>query len=155
MTKTKLAQLTSSLLLSGRQWRKLAEAALARQGISEARAAALVWIRRLGGGLRQVQLAGHIGIEGTSLVRLLDQLCSAGLVERRDDPIDRRANTIWLTPVGEELAQRIEGILTELRERALHDIDQTEVEAALKVLDAIARANDSDPSEYLRQETVG
>jgi MarR family transcriptional regulator for hemolysin len=154
MKHNRKSALTSNLLLAGRQWRKLCEAALAKHDISEARAAALVWVHRLGGGVRQVTLANHIGIDGTSLVRLLDQLSAADLVVRRDDPSDRRANTIWLTAEGERLAGRIERILTELRDHVLRDVSPAEVAAALKVLDAINRASGAEQYEPQRPETV-
>lgn len=134
-------RLTSGLLQAGRQWRRLAEAALAADDISEACASPLVWLRRLGGGVRQVTLAAHVGIEGTSLVRLLDQLCEAGLVVRRDDPEDRRAKTLWLTEAGEQLAERIERTIARLRSRILDEVSDADVEATLRVLDTIERAH--------------
>ena len=142
-------RLTSGLLQGGRQWRRLAEAALAADDISEACASPLVWLRRLGGGMRQVTLAAHVGIEGTSLVRLLDQLCDAGLVVRRDDPEDRRAKTLWLTETGEQLAARIERTIARLRSRILGKISDADIEATLRVLDTIERAHaclQRDPS---------
>ncbi|HEY4249996.1 MAG TPA: MarR family transcriptional regulator [Roseomonas sp.] len=133
-------RLTSSLILAGRQWRRLAETALAAHDISEARAAPLVWLARLGDGVNQVTLASHIGIEGTSLVRLLDQLGAAGLIERRDDPGDRRAKTIWLTQAGRDAARQIEQVLTELRARILGDIGAADIQATLRVLRAVQDA---------------
>jgi MarR family transcriptional regulator for hemolysin len=129
-------RITAVLLQASRRWRRLAEEAMAAHGLSEARAAPLIWVGRLGGGVRQVTLAAHIGIEGPSLVRLLDQLEAAGLLERRDDPEDRRAKTIWLTPEGKTLTRRIERVLTELRERLLHDISDADIAAALRVFQA-------------------
>ena len=134
-------RLTSGLLQAGRQWRRLAAAALAADDISEACASPLVWLRRLGGGVRQVTLAAHVGIEGTSLVRLLDQLCEAGLVVRRDDPEDRRAKTLWLTAEGEQLAERIEGAIARLRSRIFAEISEADVEATLRVLEALEHAH--------------
>ena len=134
-------RLTSGLLQAGRQWRRLAEAALAADDISEACASPLVWLRRLGGGVRQVTLAAHVGIEGTSLVRLLDQLCEAGLVVRRDDPEDRRAKTLWLTAEGEQLAERIEGAIARLRSCIFAEISEADVEATLRVLEALEHAH--------------
>jgi len=132
--------LTATLLQAGRQWRRLAQNVLAEHDISEARAAALLWVRRLGGGVRQVTLAAYVGIEGTSIVRLLDQLAALGLLERRPDPEDRRANAIWLTEAGERLADRIERALTKLRTQVLREVSEEDVEAALRVLAAIDRA---------------
>ena len=65
---------THTLLLSGRQWRRLANAATEAHGLSEAKALPLVLIARMGGAPRQTTLADAVGIEGPSLVRLLDQL---------------------------------------------------------------------------------
>jgi MarR family transcriptional regulator, transcriptional regulator for hemolysin len=126
-------RLTTTLLLAGRQWRRLAQEVLAAEDISEARAAALLWVRRLGGGVRQVTLAHYVGIEVQSIVRLLDNLSSLGLLERRDDPGDRRANAIWLTAEGERLADRIESALTELRIAVLGHLSDDDVAATLRV----------------------
>ncbi len=136
--------LTAGLLHAGRQWRRLAERRLAEHGISEARGAVLIWVGRLGGGVRQVTLANYIGIEGTSLVRLLDQLSQAGLVERRDDPEDRRAKTIWLTEDGQHLAALIEREMADLRREVLGGLPAADIEATLRVLDVIQKASDAD-----------
>ncbi|MFG1378777.1 MarR family winged helix-turn-helix transcriptional regulator [Xanthobacter autotrophicus] len=141
--------LTAQLLQAGRQWRRIAGQELEALGISEACAAPLLWTSRLGEGVRQVTLAGHIGIEGASLVRLLDQLASSGLIERRDDPTDRRAKTIWLTKTGRNLAGRIETILVTLRGQVLADISTSDIEVALRVLKAFDGAPVPAPEEVL------
>jgi MarR family transcriptional regulator for hemolysin len=127
---------TANLLSTGRQWRRAVDLALSSHGISEACAAPLLWIGRLGGGVRQVVLAGHVGIEGPSLVRLLDQLETLGLVVRKDDPADRRAKGLYLTDEGSALAARMEAVLDELRERILQDVSKADLEAAVRVLQA-------------------
>jgi len=132
--------LTSALLQAGRHWRRLAEKVLAAHDISEARSATLLWVHRLGGGVRQVVLAAHVGVEKTSIVRLLDELAAIGLIERRDDPNDRRANCIWLTEAGERLAEQIEAELIGLRNAVLADVSDADVEAALRVFGALERA---------------
>lgn len=128
--------LSAQLLQAGRQWRRTAERELEAFGISEACAAPLLWTGRLGGGVRQVTLAAYVGIEGPSLVRLLDQLAACDLIERRDDPTDRRAKTIWLTAAGEALATRIEDVLTTVRAEVLAGFSRQDLEAALRVLKA-------------------
>ena len=134
------AAIMPTLVQAGRKWRKVAQIALAAHGISQARASALVWVHRLGGGTRQVTLASYIGIEGTSLVRLLDELAASGLLVRKDDPNDRRAKTIWLTAQGEHLAAQIEKVLATLRDRVLERMDEADVDATLRVCQAVDRA---------------
>lgn len=127
---------TANLLSTGRQWRRAVDLALSSHGISEASAAPLLWIGRLGGGVRQVVLANCVGIEGPSMVRLLDQLEALSLVVRKDDPTDRRAKGLWLTPEGEALAATMEEVLDDLRGRILDGVDQADLEAAVRVLNA-------------------
>lgn len=125
---------TSQLFSAARTWRKLIDVALIGHGISEACAAPLLWIGRLGGGVRQTVLADYVGIESPSLVRLLDQLEALGLVMRKDDPTDRRAKGLWLTDLGQETATRIEAVLDRNRSQVLAQVSEADLEAALRVL---------------------
>ncbi|PLP99719.1 MarR family winged helix-turn-helix transcriptional regulator [Cupriavidus pauculus] len=131
---------TGQLMLSGRQWRQISQAAVTAHGISAAAAAPLLFIRRLGGGVRQVTLADYVGVEGATLVRLVDQLCAAELVRREVDPSDRRANVLSLTDTGERMAERIEVELKQLRAEVFADVSEADMAAALRVLDALSRA---------------
>lgn len=51
----------------------------------------------------QLALAQHLGIDRTVMTYLLDDLESAGLIERRPDPADRRARHVVATEKGAEL----------------------------------------------------
>jgi MarR family transcriptional regulator, transcriptional regulator for hemolysin len=124
---------TSALLQGAILWRRLAERALVAEGISAARADVLIWVGRLGGGLRQVQLADAIGYSSNALVRLLDELSAANLIERRVDGSDRRANLIWLTPEGKEMAARAESILDRLRDDILSEAATDDLKAVVRV----------------------
>ncbi|PKR49585.1 MarR family winged helix-turn-helix transcriptional regulator [Thalassospira marina] len=135
---------TTNLLQTGRHWRRAATQVLGHHGISEACASPLIWISRMGGGARQVVLAQHVGIESASLVRLLDQLETHNLIERRSDPSDRRAKCVWLTEEGQQLASKMETLLTQLRNRILANVSQADLEATLRVFQAF----DEDNSDY-------
>ena len=134
--------MTSTIHKASRDWRKLVRDAIVEHGISQACAQPLAAIARLGGGVRQGQIAEDVGIEGPSLVRLIDQLCSSGLVERREDPADRRAKTLWLTEKGQAVTRSIEADLIELRARMLRDLSSADIEATLRVFAAISAAAD-------------
>lgn len=127
-------QFTGQLFAAARVWRRSIDAVLSEHGISEACASPLLWIGRLGGGIRQIALAEQVGIEGPSLVRLLDQLEASGMVVRKDDPTDRRAKGLWLTPEGERMAAKIEAVLDEERAGVLEGVSRKDLEAALRVL---------------------
>src|SRR5690606_28563719 len=81
-----------------RRWRQGIEAHLAAMGLTDASWMPLVHLHESGGGITQKALASLIGIDQSSLVRLLDILCQQGLVERRQDETDGRARLVHLTP---------------------------------------------------------
>ncbi|QKZ07816.1 MULTISPECIES: MarR family winged helix-turn-helix transcriptional regulator [Pseudomonas] len=132
--------ISTGMVTAARHWRRICQTTLANYGISEACAVPLLIIVRLGDGVRQVTVAHAAGLESPSLVRLLDQLCSSGFVMRTEDPTDRRAKALSLTPTGRELAEAIEGELVRLRREVLHDIAPADLEAALRVVRAFEEA---------------
>src|SRR3977135_3550364 len=73
-----------------RRLRQAGDARLQGFGVPQATGRPLAYVGRLGGGVRQKELATALGIEGPSLVRLLDNLERRGLIERREDESDRR-----------------------------------------------------------------
>jgi MarR family transcriptional regulator for hemolysin len=127
---------SSTLVVAARKWRRPRHGVLAAFNVSEACATPLLTASRLGSAVRQVTLADHIGIEGPSLVRLLDQLCAAGLMRRDEDPEDRRAKTVVLTDEGRAVTAKMEEELVTLRAQALKGVTRDDLEAALRVLDA-------------------
>lgn len=131
--------LTGKTQQIGRHWRRLVHDIVAAHGVSDAAAVPLIQIERMGGGVNQTEVAEAIGIEGASLVRLLDQLCASGLIERREGA-DRRAKTLWLTPVGEGVTSEIEQELVALRARIFGHLPQSDIEATLRVFRAIEEA---------------
>ncbi|MGO4306248.1 MarR family winged helix-turn-helix transcriptional regulator [Cupriavidus sp. RAF12] len=131
---------TGQLMLAGRQWRQISQAAVTAHGISAAAAAPLLFVRRLGGGVRQVTLADYVGVEGATLVRLVDQLSAAGLIRREVDPSDRRANVLSLTEAGDRMAEQIEVELKQLRAEVFAEVSEADMAATLRVLEALSRA---------------
>jgi DNA-binding MarR family transcriptional regulator len=58
-------------------------------------------------GLSQQELSKLLGIFPSRLVTLVDELESRGLIERRDNPEDRRTYALHLTEQGRELLDRL------------------------------------------------
>ncbi|WP_244476820.1 MULTISPECIES: MarR family transcriptional regulator [unclassified Methylobacterium] len=124
---------THTLLLTGRHWRRAANTVMEAHGLSDATAVPLIMIGRLNGAPRQNALAEAVGIEGPSLVRLLDQLCEAGLAVRREDPTDRRAKVLSLTTAGTAVVARMEADLVRLRAEIFSEVSTADLEASLRV----------------------
>ena len=96
---------------------------LARQfGISRAQWSVLVRLDR-SEGLKQSELAEMLDLQPISLTRLLDRLAENGLIERRDDPNDRRANRLYLTPAARPLLERLEGLGKAMMATVLEGLD--------------------------------
>jgi len=131
---------TGSLLRLARIYRREVNRALAEHGLSDAKALPVLQIARAGGGMRQGVLAEELGVEGPSLVRILDQLCAANLVERRDDPNDRRAKTLHLTDEGQALAAVVEDAVQGVRTRVLAGVSDVNLATTLRAFTAFEAA---------------
>lgn len=116
-----------------RGYRAAADKAVAHVGLSQTLAWPVVMIGRMEQGVRQGVLAEALGIEGPSLVRSLDQLVEAGYVERREDPADRRAKTLHLTPAGEAACEPIEAALSLMRAGLFEGVSDEDLAACLRV----------------------
>src|ERR1700691_3609249 len=82
-------------------------------------------------GLSQVDLAEVLELQPISLVRLLDRLVEHGLVERRSDPRDRRANRLFLTASGRQLANDLDSLREAIATDVLQEIPAAALEASL------------------------
>jgi len=109
----------------------------ARQfGISRAQWAVLVRIDR-NEGLKQAELADMLDLQPITLTRLLDRLADNGLIERRADPNDRRANRLYLKPAAKPLLERLADLGDDMMEIVLEGIAPTSIERMLKELSAV------------------
>jgi MarR family transcriptional regulator for hemolysin len=121
----------------GRIWRRESDQALSDHGLSYATAIPLLVLLRQGTNVRQGVLADELGIEGPSLVRLIDLLQADGLLERREDATDRRAKTLHLTAAGEAKVEKINQVLHRVRANLLAGIDEKELAVTFKTLQRI------------------
>jgi MarR family transcriptional regulator, transcriptional regulator for hemolysin len=85
-------------------------------------------------GLSQVDLADVLELQPISLVRLLDRLVEHGLLERRPDPKDRRANRLFLTARGRQLVDDLDSLRDAIATDVLHDIPDNKIKASLETL---------------------
>ena len=85
-------------------------------------------------GLSQVDLADVLELQPISLVRLLDRLVEHGLLERRHDPKDRRANRLFLTERGRQLVDELDSLRDAIATDVLRDVPDEAVETSLETL---------------------
>jgi MarR family transcriptional regulator for hemolysin len=103
----------------------------ARQfGISRAQWVVLMRLDR-SEGLKQSELAEILDLQPISLTRLLDRLSDSGLIERRADPNDRRANRLYLTPAARPLLKQLAALGDEMMETVLQNVSPAAQEQLL------------------------
>ncbi len=117
----------------GRKWRARLDARVKHLGLTQARWIALLQLRR-SGPLSQRDLAEQIGVEGPTLVRLLDGLQQGGLIERTATHEDRRVKKIHLTASAYPLIEEITRISDALREELMESVPPEDLATAHRVL---------------------
>jgi MarR family transcriptional regulator for hemolysin len=85
-------------------------------------------------GLSQVDLADVLELQPISLVRLLDRLVEHGLLERRHDPNDRRANRLFLTASGRQLVDDLDSLRDDIATDVLQDLSDDAIKTSLAAL---------------------
>ena len=122
-----------------RRLRQAVDAEMRLIGLTEATWRPLIYLRALGDGVRQKELATAMSIEGPSLVRLLDSLERRGFIERREDENDRRARGIYLTRAGQDLAVRAARIGNSLQTRLMAAVPAADLDVCERVLETLER----------------
>jgi len=127
-------------------------------GLSRAQWQVLAWLKR-NEGISQAALADLLEMSPMTLVRLIDKLEAAGLVQRRPRPGDRRSYQLYLADHAHPLLDRLWEMGAETRRQAQAGISKADEALLLDVLTTIRRnlseadaASDSPPA---KQQTAG
>ena len=132
---------------TARTWRTKLDERLSPLGLTQARWLVLMHLSRMGGESLQKELAFIVGVEGPTLVRVLDGLERLGLVQRLGVEGDKRARLIRLTPKADSVISDIMRIGIKLRGEALAGISDEDIESFFRVLEAILANLAAAPSE--------
>ena len=126
-------QLIAQLVESSRLLRNYIDNRAKMRGTTRAQWIVLFRLRQQEG-LSQVDLADVLELQPISLVRLLDRLVEHGLLERRPDPRDRRANKLFLTKAGRRLVDDLDGLRDAIATDVLRDVATDAIRASLDTL---------------------
>jgi DNA-binding MarR family transcriptional regulator len=88
-------------------------------------------------GINQGGLAEILEVEPITLGRMIDRLQDSGLVERRNDPADRRAWRLHLTDKGRDLLETLRPHAEITFSEALDGIDAADQSRLMAMLDRI------------------
>jgi MarR family transcriptional regulator, transcriptional regulator for hemolysin len=146
-------QIVSQLVETSRLLRNYIDHRAKARGTTRAQWIVLFRLREQEG-LSQVDLADVLELQPISLVRLLDRLVEHRLVERRSDPRDRRANRLFLTPSGRQLADDLDSLRDAIAADVLDGVPTAALETGLKTLrDVKERIKTlTDPANHIAAE---
>jgi DNA-binding MarR family transcriptional regulator len=115
---------------------ELGAIALAPLGINGREAAVL---RAIDAGLpvSQGEIARAMGVDRTTMVALIDDLQLKGLVQRRQDPDDRRKNVVELTDAGRDTVRQAAGVVEQAERDFLAPLSAGEAAQFKKALRAL------------------
>lgn len=128
-----LMELMITMTQVSRSYKAACDRVAAQYGLTQAVAWPIVAISRMGEGARPGVIADAVGIEPSSVVRLIDQLVDSGLIERREDTNDRRAKLLYLTDEGRKKVKQIETALIPLRRQLLEGLSNEELDTCMHV----------------------
>ncbi|MFJ4674741.1 MULTISPECIES: MarR family winged helix-turn-helix transcriptional regulator [unclassified Kitasatospora] len=90
--------------------------------------------------LSQLEAAGRLGVDRTTMVALVDALEEKGLVARHRSPQDRRKNTVQLTPTGQDCLREAEHARAEMERRFLAPLSSSDATQLVRALQTLVTA---------------
>jgi MarR family transcriptional regulator for hemolysin len=128
---------SAALHASARSWRIALDARLKDLGVGQSGWLTIAMIAKSTTDLSQRALADLLGVEGPSVVAMLDRLEQAGLVLRAPCPTDRRVKLVHLTDSGRELFAKVRKEADAFRATVLAEVDPAALAAATALLEAL------------------
>lgn len=110
-------------------WRRVLEMRLAELGLTDATWRPLFHLHQAGQALSLKQLAQRMGLDSSSLVRVVDLLEDRGLVLRVTDAADRRSKQLLLTADGQAMVADVHGKLQRVEQQLLEGLPASAVQA--------------------------
>ena len=147
-----------TLMSLGRQWRRVVHLRLAELGLTDATWAPLFHLHAAGQGISLKALAQRVGLDSSTLVRVVDLLENRGLVRRETDAHDRRSKLLQVTEAGNAAVADVRAKLVQVEGRLLDGMDaatsQLLLEAMLQLQQRMAQelgdapedADDAEPA---------
>lgn len=83
----------------------------------------------------QQNICNKLAIDKTAMVKILDALTKAGLIERKTNPTDRREHYIHLSAKGKKQTKEITKVFKRVDEQMFSGIPDKEVKVFLSVLE--------------------
>ena len=128
---------SDALHSTSRSWRQAVDRKLKYLGVSQASWMTIAIAAKARSPLSQSELADKLGVEGATMVAMIDRLVKAGLVNREASTIDRRVKRVVLTPAGLKIYDKVKAEAVALRRDLLANTDQKKLLLATELLEGL------------------
>jgi MarR family transcriptional regulator, transcriptional regulator for hemolysin len=128
---------STALHSTARSWRLALDARLKDLGVGQSGWLTIAILAKSKSELSQRALADQLGVEGPSVVSMLDRLEKGGLVMRAPCPTDRRIKLIHLTDAGRALFAKVRKQADAFRASVLDDVPPAQLAAATALLESL------------------
>lgn len=119
-------------------------------GLTRPQARVIAYVRRYPG-ITQVELSEYLGVGRMAMTGLIDRMESKAMVERKEDPADRRVKRVYLTRAAKALQPAMEDMARELHASAVSGISARELRSTVatlrRILHNVSAITDADALE--------
>jgi MarR family transcriptional regulator for hemolysin len=136
---------SDALHSTSRSWRQAVDRRLKYLGVSQASWMTIAIAAKAHSPLSQSELADKLGVEGATMVAMIDRLVKAGLVIREASTTDRRVKRIVLTASGVKLYEKVKAEAAALRKELLARTDQKKLLVATELLEGLQGIIEQQP----------
>jgi MarR family transcriptional regulator, transcriptional regulator for hemolysin len=130
---------SDALHATARSWRQAVDRRLKGLGLSQASWMTLAVAWKAAAPLSQSELADRLGVEGATMVAMVDRLAKAGLVARQASPHDRRVNLVVLTEPGLRLVEVVKTEAAAFRRQLLAHVEPNKLAVATELLEGLQK----------------
>jgi MarR family transcriptional regulator for hemolysin len=128
---------SDALHSTSRSWRQAVDRRLKYLGVSQASWMTIAIAAKARSPLSQSELADKLGVEGATMVAMIDRLVKAGLVNREGSTTDRRVKRVVLTAAGMKVYEKVKAEAVALRRDLLANTDQKKLLLATELLEGL------------------
>jgi len=130
---------------TSRAWRQALDRRLKYLGVSQASWMTIAVAAKARLPLSQSELAESLGVEGATMVAMVDRLVKAGFVIREPSTTDRRVKRILLTQTGNLLYDKVKAEAATFRQELLAHVDPKKLLAATELLESLEGTIEAAP----------
>jgi MarR family transcriptional regulator for hemolysin len=124
---------------TARAWRHAVDRRLKSSGLSQASWMTIAVAAKARTPLSQSELADRLGVEGATMVAMVDRLVKMGLVFRKISVADRRVKLVVLTADGDRLCDSVKAVAAGVRRELLAHIEPKQLAQATELLETLEK----------------